>query len=149
MEWFFDGLNPWHWVILGVLLIILEVAAPGVVFLWIGMAGIATGLVKLVIPSLGWEVQVLVFAVLALIFTFGGRQFVKRRMSDSEQPLLNQRGAQYVGRTFNLSAAIVNGAGKIKVDDSTWKVTGADLPEGARVRVTGVNGTVLQVEPAD
>jgi membrane protein implicated in regulation of membrane protease activity len=48
---------------------------------------------------------------------------------------------------FTLSEAIVNGTGKIHVDDTMWKVDGADLPEGTQVRVTGVAGTVLTVEP--
>ena len=68
---------------------------------------------------------------------------------ETDRPLLNQRGAQYVGRQFHLDEPIVNGHGKIKVDDSIWKVHGPDCPEGARVTVTGVDGTVLVVAPAD
>ncbi len=40
----------------------------------------------------------------------------------------------------------VNGVGKLRVDDTTWKVAGNDVPAGSRVRVTGVEGTILQVE---
>jgi len=56
------------------------------------------------------------------------------------------RGEQYVNRTFTLEEPVVNGQGKIKVDDSTWKIEGADCESGTKVRVTGVDGVVLKVE---
>jgi len=34
----------------------------------------------------------------------------------------------------------------VKVDDSTWRVEGEDLPEGTKVRVISVDGVVLKVE---
>jgi membrane protein implicated in regulation of membrane protease activity len=64
---------------------------------------------------------------------------------ETDQPRLNRRGEQYVGRVFTLREPIVNGQGKIRVDDSTWKIQGVDCPSGTKVRVTGVNGVVLQV----
>jgi membrane protein implicated in regulation of membrane protease activity len=60
--------------------------------------------------------------------------------------MLNQRGAQYIGRTFALVEAIEGGSGKVHVGDTVWLVEGGDAPVGARVRVVGVRGAVLQVE---
>ncbi len=59
--------------------------------------------------------------------------------------MLNRRGAQYVGRLFTLEQPIVNGVGKLRVDDTTWKIIGEDCPVGTRVRVSGVESTVLKV----
>lgn len=67
----------------------------------------------------------------------------------TDAPTLNRRGQQYVGRVFTLSEAIVNGVGKIKVDDTLWKVKGKDTEVGKRVRVTEVDGVVLLVESVD
>jgi membrane protein implicated in regulation of membrane protease activity len=63
--------------------------------------------------------------------------------------LLNRRGQQYTGRIFTLDHPIVNGVGKIDVDDSTWRVKGPDLEAGTRVRVVGVDGVVFVVESAE
>jgi membrane protein implicated in regulation of membrane protease activity len=60
--------------------------------------------------------------------------------------LLNKRGQQYIGRTFNLYEAIENGQGKIKVDDSIWKVHGEDCPLGSKVRIISARGTVFDIE---
>ena len=51
-------------------------------------------------------------------------------------------------RVFTLDAFIINGIGKIRVDDSTWKIDGADCPSGTKVRVAGIENTVLKVEVA-
>jgi membrane protein implicated in regulation of membrane protease activity len=62
--------------------------------------------------------------------------------------MLNRRGEQYVGRLFTLQEAVVNGVGKLQVDDTTWRISGVDLPAGRKVRVAGVDGTTLRVEAA-
>ena len=46
-----------------------------------------------------------------------------------------------------LIEALDGGHGKVQVGDSTWLVSGPDAPTGARVRVIGVHGSVLAVEP--
>ncbi len=62
--------------------------------------------------------------------------------------MLNRRGDQMVGRTAVLSEPIQNGRGKIKIDDSMWRVEGGDLPAGTQVKITGVDGAILKVEAA-
>lgn len=143
-----EHLEFWHWWIAGIALVIIEVFAPGAVFLWMGISAGVVGAVLLAVPDISWQVQFLVFAVLSVGSIAGWRVYHKRNPTESDQPSLNRRGEQYVGRVFTLEEAIVNGQGKIQVDDSTWKVEGADLPAGTKIQVTGVEGTVLKVEAA-
>jgi len=51
-----------------------------------------------------------------------------------------------MGRRTTLLKAITNGAGKVRIDDSVWDVTGPDLPQGTHVVITGVSGSTLTVE---
>jgi len=145
---FLEGLQFWHWMILGLALAVVEVMAPGTFFLWLGIAAGLTGLVVLVLP-IGWEVQLIIFGVLCIVAVVAGRIWVKRHPLRSDDATLNRRGEQYVGRVFNLAEAIVNGRGSVKVGDSLWRADGPDLPAGAKVKVTGVAGTVLKVEKAE
>ena len=46
--------------------------------------------------------------------------------------------------SFTIEEPIVNGMGKIKVDDSTWRVNGSDQPAGTTVKVVSVDGSTLQ-----
>jgi inner membrane protein len=142
---YLEQITFWHWLILGVGLVVLEALAPGIIFLWMGIAALVTGIVVLVLEPLSWQTQVLVFAGLSIVSVVAGRMWVKSRPTETDHPMLNRRGEQYVGRIFTLSEAIVNGSGKLWVDDTTWKVAGNDLPEGSRVKVVGTAGTVLQV----
>lgn len=141
-------LSFWHWIVLGVVFITLEAFAPGAFFLGMGVSAVLVGGSLFALPSMDWKTQLFMFAVLSVVSIFITRRWLRRTPIESDQPLLNQRGAHYIGRRFSLHSAIVNGQGKIKVDDSIWKVHGTDLPKGAHVTVTGVNGTILIVEPA-
>ncbi len=143
---FLDGITFWHWFILGGVLMVLEMVLPVFVFLFIGAAAVVTGLMVFFFPGIGWEQQVLVFAVLAVAAAVGGRMWVRSRPIATDQPALNRRGQQYVGRVFTLEEPIVNGVGKISVDDTVWKVGGEDLATGTRVKVTGADGVILLVE---
>jgi membrane protein implicated in regulation of membrane protease activity len=53
-----------------------------------------------------------------------------------------------MGKEYVLTDAIINGRGTMRVGDTAWRVTGADLPSGTRVRVTGVDGVLFIVEKA-
>jgi len=140
-----EELSHWHWWILAVALVILEVFAPGAFFLWLGIAAGVVGALVYLVPSLGWEYQVLAFSLLSVISIIVWRKFFRAQPSDTDQPNLNRRGEQYVGRLFTLNEPIVDGLGKIRVDDSTWKIRGEDCPVGSQVEVTGVDGTILKV----
>ncbi|MBT3031199.1 MAG: NfeD family protein [Candidatus Thiodiazotropha endolucinida] len=148
MQWF-TQLDYWHWLILAVVLMILEVFSPGAFLLWLGLAAGTVGLLLLLIPDITWQIQILLFALLSVTIIVLVRAFLQRRPIETDQPHLNRRGEQYLDRTFTLQEPIVNGEGKIHVDDTTWKITGEDCPAGTRIRISGVQGVVLQVSPVD
>jgi membrane protein implicated in regulation of membrane protease activity len=148
MNSLFDQIVFWHWWIFAVALLILEAFAPGAVFLWMGISAAVVGLLLAAAPSLGWEWQFIIFAVLSIISVAVYRLWWHPIPKPSDRPTLNRRGEQYVGRNFTLTEGIVNGIGKLQVDDTTWRISGSDLPAGSQVRVTGVDGTTLKVEVA-
>ncbi|WP_434131551.1 NfeD family protein [Methylocaldum sp. GT1BB] len=138
----------WHWWAFGVFLLIVELLAPGMYFLWMAESAFVVGVIKLIVPALSWEYQLILFSVLSIVSIAVFRLFLKRHPIETDQPLLNQRAAQYIGRLFTLENPIVNGQGRIRVDDSTWKVQGEDCEPGSKVRVVAAEGVVLKVEKA-
>jgi hypothetical protein len=145
----FEQIEFWNWWVVAVFLIGIEIFAPGAIFLWMGVAAGLVGLVLLVIPQTSWQIQLLIFAVLSVGSIYVWRFFLRDRFpSPLPRRLLNRRGASYVGRSFTLKEPIVDGTGLLHVDDSRWKVEGEDLPAGTKVKVTGIDGTVLKVERA-
>jgi membrane protein implicated in regulation of membrane protease activity len=142
---FLENATYWHWWVLGVILIVLEVFSPGAFFLWMAVSAGIVGFVLLVVPDVSWEVQILAFALFSVASIVLWRLYLVKSPTKSDQPRLNRRGEQYVDRTFTLTEPVVNGQGKIKVDDTTWKISGDDCTAGSRVKVVGVDGVVLKV----
>lgn len=137
----------WHWFALALLLGILDVTiGANFFFVWCGAAAAVVALLMLVIPAMTWEYQFLVFGVGVMCSLLFWRHYLKVHAHDKPTSTLNRRSAQYVGRIFTLEAPIVNGRGKIRVDDTQWRVEGPDLETGEKVKVIGVDGVVLKVE---
>jgi membrane protein implicated in regulation of membrane protease activity len=143
---FLEEITYWQWWVLGVIFVILEVFSPGAFFVWMGIAAGVVGAVLMIAPGISWEYQILIFAGFSVISIVLWRQYQKKHPTKTDQPRLNRRGEQYIDRVFTLDTPIVNGQGKIQVDDSTWKITGEDCPVGTKVVVIGVEGVVLQVK---
>ena len=144
---FLNQIEFWHWWIAAAVLIGIEMLAPGIFFLWMGIAAGSIGLLLLVAPGIDWQIQFILFAVVSIGAIFGWRAYLKKHPTETDLPNLNRRGAQYVGRSFTLEEPIVNGKGKIKVDDTIWRITGVDLASGTKVKVVSCEGTILKIEP--
>ncbi|QLF93006.1 NfeD family protein [Pseudomonas sp. ABC1] len=154
-----DALQPftqlpvhWHWLAIGILLLIIEVVTMSLngYFLWFGLAAAVVALMAWLWPAMPWTLQIALFGVLAVAIGLLWWKYQRSRAAiPSGQPHLNQRGAELIGRTFPLHEEIQNGKGKIKVGDSLWLVIGSDLPVGSLVRVIGQQGVLLQVVAAE
>ncbi|MCC0036926.1 MAG: NfeD family protein [Hoeflea sp.] len=143
-------LGPWSWWIVGLVFLGLEILIPGVFLLWIGLAAIVVGALSLgfwTAEFWGWQLQLMIFAVLAIAFALVGRR-ISGSNTESDQPMLNRRVEGLVGRTATLEEPITEGKGRIRLDDTTWIVQGPDMPAGARVRITTAQAGGLTVERA-
>src|SRR6185369_15013979 len=101
----------------------------------------------MVVVDIPWQYQLIGFGLLGMAALLHYRTYRRKNPGTFEQPNLNQRGLQYIGSELVLIEAIAQGSGKAKLGDGVWKVSGPELPAGARVRVTGANGTILTVIP--
>ena len=136
----------WHWWIFAAILIILEVLLPTFYLLWTGIAAFIVGVIVWLIPSLAWEVQFVSFAILSVLSVVLWRNYAKKNPVISDEPLLNRRGEQYVGRVVTLKEPIVDGQGKVRLDDSTWKIHGEDGEIGTKIKIISVDNVIFQVE---
>jgi len=147
MEWT-NNIIYWYWLIMAVVMIILEILIPAAYFLWMGISAGMVGAMMYIFPTMSILAQVLIFAVLSMITVKAYKSYQKKHPLVTDEPALNRRGEKYIGQSFTLREPIVNGQGKITVDDSTWKITGMDIDVGETVRVVAVEGSTLIVEGA-
>ena len=145
-----ESISFWHWMAFGVFVMLIEVLAPGVIFLWLGIAAMVTGIALAAIPAMGWEMQVVLFAVLSGVSIFVGRRIVSARQAPTDHPTLNRRGKILIGTQHMLETATSGGRGRIRIGDGVWRFTvatqGRELAAGTRVAVVDIDGTTLVVE---
>lgn len=142
-------LGPWSWWIVAFILLAAELIAPGVFLIWIGLAALVIGVLSLFLWEAAfwaWQLQLVLFAVLSAAFALLGRRYFSKNRDASDEPFLNQREASLVGRTATLQEPILEGRGRIRLDDTWWTVEGKDMPAGTRVRIASARGRTLTVE---
>lgn len=145
-------LGPWSWWIAGFILLAAELVAPGVFLIWIGIAALVIGALSLLFWDAAfwaWQLQLVLFAALSIAFALLGRKYFGKNREASDEPFLNQREASLVGRTATLQEPIVEGRGRIRLDDTWWSVNGEDMPAGTRVRIAAARGRTLTIESLD
>jgi membrane protein implicated in regulation of membrane protease activity len=146
-----DGISPWWWVALAILLGAIEMLTVTTVLVWSAAAAFVTALALWTVPDLSGAVQVALFGGLSIAFTFAGRALVDRYgLGRDAAARLNRRAEQLVGR----EAVVLGfdfGDGQVSVDGVQWPARleeGAPTPSpGDRVRVTATDGIVVRVRP--
>lgn len=147
MEQLFPILGQWAWFVLACVLLLFELMTPGVFFIWFGVAAALTGVVDYFF-DLPWQAELLLFAALSVVAVVAGRRVYKGpAMVPEDNPHLNRRQMGYVGRTFTLKEPIVDGRGRLTIEDTVWEIEGPDIPTGTRIKVTAVSGMSLIVAP--
>jgi|ETNmetMinimDraft_28_1059901.scaffolds.fasta_scaffold101542_2 hypothetical protein len=68
----------WHWLILGLILVLTEFFAWSIYFLWIGISAIIVGVVVYFVPSVSWDIQLVIFATLSIILFYSSKKLIKR-----------------------------------------------------------------------
>lgn len=142
------GNAGWYWVSFGLLLLVGEALGAAGFLLGAALAAVLVGVLVLVAPDMGWREQVFGFASLAVFFSVVYWKRFRKFNESTDKPQLNLRLQQMVGTTQMLESAVEEGVGRLQAGDTLWKVHCKQaLPAGTRVRVIGVKGTHLVVEP--
>lgn len=141
--------NPEYlWLGLAALLALAELFVPGVFLIWVAAAAAITGMLSLVI-DLTVAGQLTVFGLSTILAVLGGRRWYLTHNVESENPLLNNRAAQLVGRTVTVVETISATSGRVKVGDGEWPAKGPDMEKGTIAKVAAVEGGILRLEIVD
>ncbi len=150
---FMTPVTVWHWLVIGVALLCIEIAAGTFDLLWIAVAALLTALATSLAPDLapGWIPQILIFAVAGVALVVLGRTvFAGLRGAIKVHPTLNKRTAALIGQHGAAAVDFVAGEGRIRIGDTTWiarSLSGGGLKAGDAVVVEAADKTVLTVRP--
>ncbi len=149
MEWLTE-ISPWHWASLGIILLILEILGTAGFLIGSAIAAFLMSAIISFAPGLDWKWQLAIFSTTAAIFSIIYLKRFAKFNEKSDQPNLNNRAAQHIGKRYILSESIVNGQGRIQVGDTFWKIScDNDLQASTNIEVTGIDGMTLIVKAAE
>ncbi len=146
-----DGISPWWWVTLAIVLAGIEAVTVTTVLIWSAAAALVAALALWIWPRLAGEHQIAIFALASIGFIFVGRALVARfGRRDGGNARLNRRAEQLVGREGVVSVFDFHD-GKVTIDGVPWpaRLEGASATPapGDRVRVVAADGIVIWVRP--
>jgi inner membrane protein len=144
---FLTSLGPQHWLVLGLILLIAEMASGTTYILWPAVAAFLTALVSLS-GMTNWIADMATFAVLVIVLTAFGRPIVQRWRTEGGDAKLNERSISMIGAR-GIITVFANGAGSVKINDTIWRVVSEDtLAPGQAVVIDSVDGSTLKVKAA-
>lgn len=144
---FLNALQSWHWLSLGMLVLILEILGVGGFLLGIGVSAFVIALLLLFLPDLPWYWQFITFAFLAVVLTLVYWKRFRKFNNKTDQPLLNSRMERLIGRRVSLLTPVRDGTGKVQIEDALWTVVcDEDLEQGSIVDIVGAEGMALMVK---
>ena len=154
MEFLMSELTWWHWVALGLVLFGIEMMTGTFDLLMISIAAMLTAIFAGLAPEglAGWQGQLVVFGIAAVVLVGGGRMVLTRRGPPPEHPTLNRRMAGLVGQHGKATKDFVAGSGQVQIGDTVWgaEAVPGEPPvlAGDTVVVSGSNGNTALVKKA-
>ena len=137
------------WLLAGVLLILLEFFAPGVIIVFFGVGAVITSLTTWADWTPGLGSQVTVFSISSLVLLFGLRRFVKKWFVGTSRDL-NGPDDDFIGREARVISSLPGqgGPGKVEIKGANWNARSeVPVPAGATVIIERREGLTFHVRP--
>ena len=142
----------WHWIVLGIVLMLSELAVPAFFLIWFGAAAVVVGIVTVIFPAFPFAYQIIVWTVVSLVlvwfwFKVFKRGFHKTRAGMSRGALIGEIGLDIKDmRPFEKGQIRFQ---KPVLGDEVWEsLADEEIKAGERVRVLDVEGNILKVGKA-
>lgn len=142
----------WHWLVFGMLLMLMELVVPSFTVFWFGLGGLVVGLLMLVFSDLPLAWQIFFWVIASSGFVLFWFKVLKPRMKDKTMAGISREAV--LGETA-MVIRIPEGErrGEIRfaipvLGSETWQfICTDDIEVGDRVVVRDVSGNTMMVEP--
>jgi membrane protein implicated in regulation of membrane protease activity len=140
----------WHWLVLGMGLMLLEMLLPSFIALWFGVAGLLVGIVLWTFPSLPEPAQIILWAITSCLLTWLWFKYLKPLSTDktlaglSREAMIGQIG-QVLSLPVEHKRGMLRFPAPVLGSDEWLFISQDTLAIGDRVRVTDISGNSLIV----
>lgn len=141
----------YHWLILGMLLMLGEMLVPSFTLLWFGLAALLVGLLLLLAPNLSFSLQLLIWACSSIVFTVLWFKYFKPTMTDKTKAGISREAVTgETGIVIRVPRDELRGIVRFSMPllgSDEWEFICADACKvGDRVEVIDVSGNTLVVK---
>ena len=143
MEILFESFSYLHWLLLGLILVIIELFLWSIFLLWIGVSAVTMSIVVYLYPQLSLGIQLVTFVLLSAATSFVAIRYFPVKTVDDE---LSRKAKDHIGKECTV-VSTDNDVAKVKLGESLWFAKGFDMNVGQKVRITGTDASSLVVEP--
>ena len=151
IDWLNTYIANWHWIVVGLLLMTLELIVPVFVILWLGVAAVIIGILSLLLP-ISFGAALMMWAIISAVLLLLWHHYVSPKITNqtlaglSKEALIGQ-----IGMVIHYSKQ--QGRGRMRlpapvVGDDEWEfIFSGTLQNGDKLQVTDISGNSLVVKP--
>jgi membrane protein implicated in regulation of membrane protease activity len=143
----------WHWIVVGIVLMLAEIFLGSFFIIWFGAAAVVVGLLLIPLPAISVAAQVIIWAVLSTAFALAWFKLIrplnvdKTKAGLSKEALLGE-----VGKVLRVPSGEKRGKVRFPapiLGSDEWLIISQDeLAIGDRVSVMDLSGNSLIVKKA-
>ena len=144
-------LYDWHWLVLGMLLIIAELFLPSFTIFWFGLGALVVSAGLFLAPGMPLSIQIFIWACASAVFTFLWFRLIRPRMKDrtkagiSREAVLGESGQVIRTPEENRRGTIRFATPLLGADEWPF-ICEESVATGDRVFVRDISGNTLIVE---
>lgn len=140
----------WHWIVLGIVLMLAEIFIGSFFIFWFGAAAVVVGLSLTIAPSISASTQLIFWTLLSLVFAVAWFRFLKPLSKDVTKAGLSREALiGEIGKVLSVPNGDKRGMVRFPaplLGSDEWLIMSQDsLSIGDRVSVKDVSGNSLIV----
>lgn len=145
------GVQYWHWLVFGMVLIMAEIFVPSFTIFWFGLGAIVVAGLLLLVADIGFTWQLFTWAIASCIFTFLWFKFIRPRMTDRTRAGISREAAiGEIGQVIRIPAQEQRGIVRFTIPllgSEEWPfICDSAVAVGDRVTVVEISGNTLVVQ---
>jgi len=139
----------WHWVVLGIVLMLLELAVPAFFLIWFGAAAVAVGIAAVIFPAFPFAYQIIAWTAGSIALIWAWFKVFKRGSHKTRVGFSKGAFVGEIGLVIRDMRPYERGRIRFQkpiLGDETWEsIADVEIKVGERVKVLDVEGNILKV----
>lgn len=139
----------WHWIVIGILLMLAELAVPAFFLMWFGAAAVVVGGAVAVFPAFPFAYQIIAWTVGSVVLIWFWFKVFKRRYHKTRIGFSRGTFIGEIGLVIKDIQPFDKGRIRFQkpiLGDETWEsIADEEIRVGERVKVIDVEGNILKV----